>query len=160
MGDRSGSSIIRFTSPALNIFTAGGRLQRERFPSICAVAVLSAINPTAIGLEQRIDKRLDDDAELVDVVRVARDEYARPDYDPNAYEGRLDTFHNMFAAEPEYSAGSSRDLGIVSSTSKDTNTPMYRGPRFAGSPYMRDIRPSSPDRYRCADLYAPAQSSG
>jgi hypothetical protein len=121
--------------PAQNIFRAGGRLQRERLTTISAVAVLSSINPTAIAVEQRIDERLDDDAELIDVVRVVRDEYARPDYDPNAYEGRLDTFHNMFAAETRLQRGifagpRDREFDVEG----HQYTEVYRGPEFVGSP--------------------------
>jgi hypothetical protein len=91
--------------PTRNIFTRGGRLQPTRLTTISAVGVLTAINPTAVVVEERIDKRLSDDADLVDTLEVVREEYGRSGYDPEARLMRMDTFHNIFAAPPRLARG-------------------------------------------------------
>lgn len=122
--------------PARNIFTKGGRLQKDRLTTISAVALVEAVNPTKAAVERRIDERLSAEADLADIVRVAREEYEGPAFDPSARVVRLDVFHNFFAADPRLPRGvftgpNDREF--------DRHGPVY-GEVFRGSRYEEDVR--------------------
>jgi len=117
--------------PARNVFTSGGRLQPERLTTISAVAVLEVFNPTKAAVERRIDELTAADATFEEAYSVAEAELAKPDFDENARVGRLDGYHNIYAADPRLPRGTfagrtDREIDLDGSV----YTEVYRGDRF------------------------------